>query len=470
MRGYWGGPPTAPGAAGIVFDRPATDAVLAADGWLTTGDFGFTDPAGCLHLVGRANELYIRGGYNVYPAEVEGVLGGHQAVAQVAVVGAPDPVLGEIGVAFVVPIPEAPSAPDELLAALRELARSSLADYKAPDRLVLVDSLPLTSMMKVDKRSLAERAELAARRPDRRPADPPELSTTTIPERSACLMTGRSIPAQGGVTDDPIRIGTMLYTLVEPHRGHQVEYNRWYERDHFYAGCQIGAYNFAGARFVATAPLKALRFPEAGSAGGSLVADPEAGSYLGIYFVLDGHHDEWNRWAVDQVNVLHASGRMYERAGARPHRPLPVRVGAPEGRGRRAGRTDPRPPVPRHGLGVRGARRGRQPRSGRPLVPGPVPAGGGAGDRVASVLGFSPLPLLADAPGDVPRSEQVAERLLLLFFVEDDPTGSWPAVFAGQEQAVADSGLGRVLWASPFIGTVPGTDTYTDLLWSTPAP
>ena len=55
----------------------------------------------------------------------------------------------------------------------------------------------------------------------------------------------------------------MLYTLVEPHRGHEVEYNRWYERDHFYAGCQIGAYNFAGARFVATAPLKALPLPGA---------------------------------------------------------------------------------------------------------------------------------------------------------------------------------------------------------------
>ena len=54
----------------------------------------------------------------------------------------------------------------------------------------------------------------------------------------------------------------MLYTLVEPHRGHQVAYNRWYERDHFYAGCQIGAYNFAGARFVATAPLKELRSPD----------------------------------------------------------------------------------------------------------------------------------------------------------------------------------------------------------------
>ncbi len=122
-------------------------------------------------------------------------------------------------------------------------------------------------------------------------------------------MTGNSTPAQGGVTDDPIRIGTLLYTLVEPHRGHEVDYNRWYERDHFYAGCQIGAFNFAGARFVATAPLKDLRYPTGEEA---LVADPQTGSYLGVYYVLDGHHDEWNRWAVDQVNVLHAAGRMFE--------------------------------------------------------------------------------------------------------------------------------------------------------------
>jgi acyl-CoA synthetase (AMP-forming)/AMP-acid ligase II len=168
MRGYWGGPMTGPGAGGVVYDREATSAVLDGDGWLTTGDFGFTDPGGCLHLVGRANELYIRGGYNVYPAEVEGVLGAHPDVAQVAVVGAPDPVLGEIGVAFVV-LTEGSSRDGSglsspgLLEALRALARSSLADYKAPDRVVLTDSLPLTSMMKVDKRSLADRAARAAR-------------------------------------------------------------------------------------------------------------------------------------------------------------------------------------------------------------------------------------------------------------------------------------------------------------------
>ena len=74
-------------------------------------------------------------------------------------------------------------------------------------------------------------------------------------------MTGHSTPAQGGVTDDPIEIGTMLYTLVEPHRGHEVEYNRWYERDHFYAGCMVGPWLFAGRRWVATRELKDLRFP-----------------------------------------------------------------------------------------------------------------------------------------------------------------------------------------------------------------
>ncbi len=163
MRGYWGGPPTGPGASGLVLDTAATAGVLSDDGWLTTGDFGFLDDDGRLHLAGRANELYIRGGYNVYPAEVEGALGDHPAVGQVAVVGAPDPVLGEIGVAFVVPAGGADVDASTLLAGLRETARASLADYKAPDRVVVVDRLPLTSMMKVDKRVLADQAAEAVR-------------------------------------------------------------------------------------------------------------------------------------------------------------------------------------------------------------------------------------------------------------------------------------------------------------------
>jgi len=281
-------------------------------------------------------------------------------------------------------------------------------------------------------------------------------------------MTGRSTPATGGVTDDPIRIGTMLYTLVEPHRGHQVEYNRWYERDHFYAGCQIGAYNFAGARFVSTAALKELRYPEPGGSGGPdpLVADPQVGSYLGVYYVLDGHHDEWNRWAVDQVNVLHAAGRMYDK---RDH--IHTGLYRFEWEHRRDEDGVPAELTLDHrfagmvslfvepAAGVTLDQVGTWYR--QTYLPSVLP-----GSSVATVLGFSPLPLLSDAPGDVPRPDTVDQRLVLLSFLDDAPPASWDPVFAGQGRAVADAGLGQVVWASPFLGTIPGTDTYTDQLWA----
>ena len=107
--------------------------------------------------------------------------------------------------------------------------------------------------------------------------------------------------------DYVIKLGTILFTMVEPTKGHEVEYNRWYERDHYYGGVLTGAYSFAGDRFVATKDLKALRYP----ADSPMTPDPMTGSYLAIYWVLAGHHDEWNRWSVDTVKMLHASGRMF---------------------------------------------------------------------------------------------------------------------------------------------------------------
>lgn len=142
FRGYWQ-------------DSDTTAAVVDADGWLHTGDLGFVGSDGNLRIVGRLKEMYIRGGYNVYPAEVESALAEHPAVARAAVVGAPDPVLGEVGVAYVVP---ESGAPDPELDTLRAWCRDRLADYKAPDRLEVVDDLPLTSMLKVDKRALSARA------------------------------------------------------------------------------------------------------------------------------------------------------------------------------------------------------------------------------------------------------------------------------------------------------------------------
>jgi acyl-CoA synthetase (AMP-forming)/AMP-acid ligase II len=100
--------------------------------------------------------MYIRGGYNVYPLEIENLLAEHPAVDRVAVVGVPAAVIGEMGVAFVVPV-EFQSPPT--LNDVRFWVSQHLADYKMPDRLEIVSELPLTAMMKVDRQVLIELAE-----------------------------------------------------------------------------------------------------------------------------------------------------------------------------------------------------------------------------------------------------------------------------------------------------------------------
>ena len=137
-------------------DPEQTAAAFDAAGRLRTGDLGLIGDDGNLRIVGRLKEMYIRGGYNVYPAEVEGTLADHPAIAQAAVVGAPAPVLGEIGIAFVVVDP-AHSQPT--LDEVRAWCRARLADYKAPDRLVIVDTLPVTAGQKIDKVALSAAAK-----------------------------------------------------------------------------------------------------------------------------------------------------------------------------------------------------------------------------------------------------------------------------------------------------------------------
>src|SRR5208283_544258 len=96
-------------------------------------------------------------------------------------------------------------------------------------------------------------------------------------------------PIEVGAEAEPIKLGSMLLTVVEPHRGHEIAYNRWYERDHFYAGCMIGEGCFAGRRWVATRDLKRLRYPE----GGPVVPSREVGSYLSLYWILDELRPTW---------------------------------------------------------------------------------------------------------------------------------------------------------------------------------
>jgi acyl-CoA synthetase (AMP-forming)/AMP-acid ligase II len=140
---------------GYLDDPEATAAAIDAEGWLHTGDAGRLDEAGNLTITGRLKDMYICGGFNVYPAEVEQVLARLDGVADSAVVGMPDPRLGEVGRAFVVPRPGFALSSEEVLAFCRE----RLANYKVPRRVEFRGELPRNPSGKVLKRQLRQ-AEL----------------------------------------------------------------------------------------------------------------------------------------------------------------------------------------------------------------------------------------------------------------------------------------------------------------------
>jgi long-chain acyl-CoA synthetase len=137
IHGYWNEP-------------EATATAIDGDGWLSTGDLGYLDEDGDLFLVDRKKEMIIRGGYNVYPREVEEVLYEHPAVLEAAVVGVPHESLGEDVVAIVVPRPGAELDPEKLKAWTKE----RVAAYKYPRHVVLVTELPKSPSGKILKRSI----------------------------------------------------------------------------------------------------------------------------------------------------------------------------------------------------------------------------------------------------------------------------------------------------------------------------
>ena len=134
-------------------DPDATAAAIDADGFLHTGDLGTIDADGYLRIVGRIKDMFIVGGFNAYPAEIENLLLGHPAVAQAAVIGVPDDRLGEVGMAFVVPSPAADVDPDAIV----EWARTAMANYKVPRTVAVVDALPVNATGKVMKDELRAR-------------------------------------------------------------------------------------------------------------------------------------------------------------------------------------------------------------------------------------------------------------------------------------------------------------------------
>jgi hypothetical protein len=264
-------------------------------------------------------------------------------------------------------------------------------------------------------------------------------------------------PTKAFLTSDPIKLGSILFTMVEPEKGHEVEYNRWYERDHLYSGVMIGPYSLAAGRFVSTRDLKALRYPD----DSPVTPSKDVGSYLAIYFILAGHHDEWWRWGRRQVKVLIDAGRMFEHR-THIHTQLYDYRGSvsrdPEGVPAELA-LDHRFP----GLAVivgrtNGDREAALTKLEREIVPEVLEV-----SSAALCLTFVPFPMPPGQPSDVPASSDDESRFLQLWFLDEAPQKSWPETFASLPDAYGD--VAEVVFASPFIHTVPGTDAYTDELW-----
>jgi acyl-CoA synthetase (AMP-forming)/AMP-acid ligase II len=139
---------------GYFEDPQATAEAIDAGGWLHTGDVGTMDERGYVTITDRKKDMFICGGFNAYPAEIEGLLLAHPAIAQVAVVGVPQARQGEVGHAFVVPRQGATIDPDEVIA----WSRPRMANFKVPAAVHVVDALPLNAAGKVQKFVLREQA------------------------------------------------------------------------------------------------------------------------------------------------------------------------------------------------------------------------------------------------------------------------------------------------------------------------
>ena len=259
-----------------------------------------------------------------------------------------------------------------------------------------------------------------------------------------------------GETPRSIQVGAMHLTLVDPHRGHERRYNRWYEEDHFFSAVMLGPGLLSGARFIARRHEKARRRVQA-------PFGPDAGSLLAVFF-HQGDGSAYREWAPDEVTRLKAENRMYaERdlvfhlrgafalSAHRPDVDVPVQL-ALEHR------------YPYLGLSLIELSN----KGGSSSLDGyDAAAMTAAGSPIAMVMGF-----VLEAPGGDPMGNSKwpggegtdPPYGAVLWFFDRDPEEEWSALL-DRQASVAARGVGRVVWASSFVRTVVGTDTFIDDLW-----
>jgi hypothetical protein len=278
-------------------------------------------------------------------------------------------------------------------------------------------------------------------------------------------MSGADYPlVAGGVDDYPVKAGSLLLTMVDPHRGYEKAYNRWYERDHYYAGCMIGPWLFAGSRWVAPRALKDLRWPH-----GDAVAKPyDAGSYVSIYYVEQGHHeDHFADWARPQVFSLYSNGRgfaerrhihtvLFDHVGDVYRDPDPVPV-------------DLALDARYDGLVIvwmdanAGTAADLHAELAKSLAPELL-----AGSSIEILSTWTPSPGESDqrtSPMDLGSPAGGPERACQLLFVRGDVRDTLDRVHRYTE-GIEREGLADIKLVAPWFATKIGTDAYVDELWS----
>ncbi|MGE0878733.1 MAG: hypothetical protein AB7L13_07580 [Acidimicrobiia bacterium] len=283
------------------------------------------------------------------------------------------------------------------------------------------------------------------------------MSDYTLPE-------GYPLKA-AGIDDYPIKIGQVLFTMVDAHKGFEKAYNRWYERDHYYAGCLIGAGWFAGSRWIAPRELKNLRFPNP-----SPFAEPlDAGSFLSIYWTLKGWSEDDEKWAGTQVWWLYSNNRgfaershahtgiyNYESAANSDPDGVPVELAL-----------DYHYPAigvvvvePADGVSHDDLRASLDAIAGKELFTGthgPV--------RTIASLGLKPVerPAGSTSPMSLGTDGGAPDRVVQICFVDGDVKAEWDR-FRSYAAAIDAAGKGRVTFAAPFYRARPGSDEYIDQL------
>lgn len=265
------------------------------------------------------------------------------------------------------------------------------------------------------------------------------------------------------VDDEPaygVALGSILVSLLEPEPGTALAFNRWYERDHFYAGCMTGEHFFSGRRFAATRSLKDLRYPASSAA----VEDTSIGSFLALYWMERGHHREAEDWAVERVLWLYKNGRM-DGGGAR----RAVHASFYAHRWAASREDDGIPPevaldhsyagvvlaISERPEGVSAEARDRWLLDDH--LPKALP-----GSSISLCLSLDPLALPEESPAYVAPVGGSDRRGLEIYFLDEAPDVVWEAEFAKLGETHAKAGMGELAFVAGFVPTIPGTDRYVD--------